>query len=77
MFALGGELDTTFVLPGVFSDDFLAPSASADAIHITFPDGAVIEYEPKVGALSVTGNKTTNVQAFESITARTKVVDQG
>lgn len=75
--ALSGELDITVVLPGVFSDDFLAPSASADAIHITFPDDVVIEYEPKVGALSVTGNKTANVQASESITARTKVVGQG
>ncbi|MGB8667743.1 MAG: phage baseplate assembly protein V [Serratia inhibens] len=72
--ALGGELDTAFVLPGVFSDDFPAPSASADAIHITFPDDAVIEYEPETGALSVTGIKTANVQASESITARTKVV---
>ncbi|MNG63960.1 Phage-related baseplate assembly protein [compost metagenome] len=72
--ALGGELDTAFVLPGIFSDDFPAPSASADAIHITFPDDAVIEYEPETGALSVTGIKTANVQASESITARTKVV---
>ncbi len=72
--ALGGELDTAFVLPGVFSDDFPAPSASADAIHITFPDDAVIEYEPATGALSVTGIKTANVQASESITVSTKVV---
>jgi phage baseplate assembly protein V len=72
--ALGGELDTAFVLPGIFSDDFPAPSASADALHIAFPDGAVLEYEPDNGALSVTGIKTANVQASESITASTKVV---
>lgn len=72
--ALGGELDTAFVLCGIFSDDFPAPSASADAIHITFPDGAVIEYEPATGALSVTGIKTANVQASEAITASSKVV---
>ncbi|MGP1242103.1 phage baseplate assembly protein V [Serratia sp. CY37869] len=74
LFALGGELDTAFVLCGVFSDDFPAPSASADALHIAFPDGAVIEYEPETGALSVSGIKTANVQASESITASTKVV---
>ncbi|WP_256813964.1 MULTISPECIES: phage baseplate assembly protein V [unclassified Serratia (in: enterobacteria)] len=74
VFALGGELDTAFVLPGVFSDDFPAPSASADALHITFPDGAVLEYESATGALSVTGIKTANVQASESITASTRVV---
>lgn len=74
VFALGGELDTAFVLCGIYSDDFPAPSASADALHIQFPDGAVLEYEPATGALSVTGIKTANVQASDSITASTKVV---
>jgi len=39
--AMGGELNIAFVLPAIFSDDFYAPSASADAFHIIFPDGAV------------------------------------
>ncbi len=68
MLSLGGELDTAFVLPGVFSDEFPAPSASADAIHIAFPDGAVIEYEPLTGALSVIGIKTASISAAESVT---------
>jgi phage baseplate assembly protein V len=34
----------------------------------------VLEYEPASGALSVTGIKTADVQASESITASTKVV---
>lgn len=72
--ALGGELDTAFVLPGIFSDNFPAPSASADAMHVVFPDGAVLEYEPATGALTVTGIKTATVEASESITANTKVV---
>lgn len=74
VFALGGELDTAFVLCGIYSDDFPALSVSADALHITFPDGAVMEYEPASGALSVTGIKTANVQAAESITASTKML---
>ncbi len=74
VFALGGELDTAFVLCGIYSDDFPAPSASADALYIDFPDGAVLEYEPATGALSVTGIKTADVQASESITTSTKVV---
>lgn len=49
--AIGGELDTAFVLPGIFSDDHPAPSASPDAFHVSFPDGAVIEYEPDSGSL--------------------------
>ncbi|MBT9186357.1 phage baseplate assembly protein V [Pectobacterium punjabense] len=67
--SIGGELDTAFVLPGIYSNDNPAPSASADALHISFPDGAVIEYEPATGALTVSGIKTAAVTASESITA--------
>ncbi|WP_236300014.1 phage baseplate assembly protein V [Enterobacter bugandensis] len=72
--AIGGELDTAFVLPGIFSYDHPAPSASPDAFHVTFPDGAVIEYEPDNGALSVSGIKTADVTASDSITATVPVV---
>ncbi|HEP0019193.1 TPA: phage baseplate assembly protein V [Klebsiella aerogenes] len=74
LLAIGGELDTAFVLPGIFSDDNPAPSASADAWHVTFPDGAVIEYEPETGALTVSGIKTADVTASDSITATVPVV---
>lgn len=60
---LGGELDTGFVLPGIFSDDNPAPSASADALHWSFPDGAVIEYEPATGALTASGIQTATISA--------------
>ncbi|HCL1978906.1 TPA: phage baseplate assembly protein V [Salmonella enterica subsp. enterica serovar Infantis] len=74
LLAIGGELDTAFVLPGIFSDDNPAPSASADARHVVFPDGAVMEYEPETGALTVSGIKTADVTASESITATVPVV---
>ncbi|HDS6530726.1 TPA: phage baseplate assembly protein V [Citrobacter braakii] len=74
LLAIGGELDTAFVLPGIFSDDNPAPSASADAWHVTFPDGAVIEYEPETSALTVSGIKTASVTASESITATVPLV---
>ena len=72
--AVGGELDTAFVLPGIFSDDHPAPSASPDAIHVAFPDGAVIEYEPGSGALTATGIKTAAITASESLSATVPVV---
>lgn len=72
--AVGGELDTAFVLPAIFSDDYPAPSASADALHIAFPDGAVIEYEPETSALTVSGIKTADVTASESLTATVPLV---
>lgn len=74
LLAVGGELDTAFVLPAIFSDDYPAPSASADALHIAFPDGAVIEYEPGTGALTASGIKTADVTASESITATVPLV---
>ena len=72
--AVGGELDTAFVLPGIYSGDNPAPSASADALHIRFPDGAVIEYEPETSALTVSGVKTASVMASDSVTATVPVV---
>ncbi len=72
--AVGGELDTAFVLPGIYSDDNPAPSASADACRVDFPDGAVIEYEPETSALIASGIKTADVTASTSITATVPVV---
>lgn len=74
LLAVGGELDTAFVLPGIFSDDHPAPSASPDALHVSFPDGAVIEYEPENGALTVSGIKTADVTASDSLTATVPLV---
>lgn len=67
LLSVGGELDTAFILPGIYSDDAPAPSASAQAWHIAFPDGAVIEYEPKNSALKVSGIKTAEVTAATSV----------
>ncbi|RAW82155.1 phage baseplate assembly protein V [Photorhabdus laumondii] len=67
LLSVGGELTTSFVLPAIYSDQFPAPSASSEAVHIAFPDGAVMEYEPLSGALKVTGIKTAKVQALYSI----------
>lgn len=62
------------MLPGIYSDDNPAPSASADALHISFSDGAVIEYEPENGALTVSGIKTADVTASETLTATVPLV---
>ncbi|MDY4385073.1 phage baseplate assembly protein V [Pectobacterium aroidearum] len=72
--SIGGELDTAFVLPGIYSDANPAPSVSADAYHVSFPDGAIIEYEPATGALTVSGIKTADITASESITATVPLV---
>ncbi|NHB88866.1 phage baseplate assembly protein V [Photorhabdus tasmaniensis] len=56
-------------LPVIYSDQSVAPPGrSEQAVHIVFPDGAVMEYEPKFGALTVKGIRTASVQASYSIT---------
>lgn len=65
--SLGGELDTAFVLPGIFSDDFPPPSASADGLYIAFPDGATLHYESESGELQADGIKTAVINASESV----------
>jgi len=72
--SVGGEMDTAFVLPGIYSDENPAPSASADAWRVDFPDGAVIEYEPETSELKASGIKTADVTASKSITATVPVV---
>ncbi|MEQ0072747.1 phage baseplate assembly protein V [Klebsiella sp. CN_Kp118] len=74
LLAIGGELDTAFVLPGIYSNDNPAPSASADAWLVEFPDGAVMSYEPETGALTVTGIKTADVTASDSVAVSVPVV---
>lgn len=69
LLSLGGELDTGFVLPGIYSDDFPPPSASPQAYHVSFPDGAVLEYEPESGAMTVSGIQTAEISAAMSISA--------
>ncbi|MBU9847159.1 phage baseplate assembly protein V [Rahnella ecdela] len=69
LLSLGGELDTGFVLPGIYSNDFPAPSVSPQAYHVSFSDGAVLEYEPETGALTVSGIQTADISAATSISA--------
>jgi len=64
---LGGELETGFVLPGIFSDVHPAPSASAEALHWSFADGAELAYEPQTGALHASGIRTASISAAEKI----------
>ncbi|WP_205744248.1 phage baseplate assembly protein V [Dickeya lacustris] len=72
--SIGGELNSAFVLPGIYSEQHPAPSTSADACHIHFPDGAIVEYEPATSALKVTGIKTATVVASDSVTVTTRNV---
>ena len=67
--AVNGELTTAFILCSLYSDANGAPSHSAQAMHKTFSDGAVIEYEPETGELTVTGIQKATVNAAQIIDA--------
>lgn len=62
------------MLPDIYSDDDLAPSTSGVALHISFPDSAVIEYEPETRTLTMSGIKTASVTASEPVVVTVPVV---
>jgi len=72
--AIGGELTTAFILCSLYSVAHDAPTHSPEAMHQTFSDGAVIEYEPTTGQLSVTGIKKAVIHASHDIDATAPMV---
>ncbi|HEE8951355.1 TPA: phage baseplate assembly protein V [Providencia rettgeri] len=72
--AIGGELTTGVVIGSLYSNANPAPTHSANALHHTFSDGAVIEYEPENGTLRAVGIKKAVIEASDEISATTKKV---
>ena len=73
--AVGGELTTAFVLPGIYSDACPPPSTSEDAMVTAFPDGGWIEYEPETGRHQVKAGANIVFEAPESIAIKTALLD--
>lgn len=73
--AVGGELTTAFVLPGIYSDACPPPSTSEDAMVTAFPDGGWIEYEPETGRYRVKAGARIIFDAPESIAIKTALLD--
>ena len=46
LLAVGGELDTAFVLTGIYCDDFPAPSTSADGWRVEFQTARSLSTSP-------------------------------
>lgn len=71
VFSPSGEPASGVVLVGIHSELIQPPSHSPE-IHVTkYPDGAVVSYNHAASALVVTGIKTANIVASESITLDT------
>lgn len=71
LLSLGGNLETAFALPAVYSNQFAPPSTSADACVTEHPDGGWFEYEPTTGRWYVRGIKSMVIEAADNITMKT------
>lgn len=74
LLCLSGELTTAVALPAIYSDANPAPLLDEQVHHTVYPDGAVVEYDPRSGALKATGIKTARIEASTRVTLDTPVV---
>ncbi|MBW3528127.1 phage baseplate assembly protein V [Shewanella sp. NKUCC05_KAH] len=68
LLSLSGDLTNAYILPALYSDENPEPDDNDNRERTTYPDGAVIEYDPDTSSLKVTGIKTATVQASERVT---------
>lgn len=68
LLSLSGDLANAYVLPAIYQDEFDEPDDHPTRERTTYPDGAVVEYDPAAGALNVHGIKTATVAASELVT---------
>ncbi|WP_077999412.1 phage baseplate assembly protein V [Edwardsiella tarda] len=71
LLSLGGNLETAFALPAIYSNRFAPPSDSVNGYVAEYPDGARFEYEPANGCWRISGIKSLVIAAAEAITLET------
>lgn len=69
--SMGGNLETAFALPAIYSSEFAPPSNSVDGCITQYPDGGWFEYEPATGRFYVSGIKSMVIEAADNITLKT------
>ncbi|MDU1182504.1 MAG: phage baseplate assembly protein V [Citrobacter sp.] len=69
--SMGGNLETAFALPAIYSNQFAPPSDSVDGCVTEYPDGGWFEYEPATGRWHVRGIKSMVIEAADNITLKT------
>jgi phage baseplate assembly protein V len=69
--SMGGNLETAFVLPAIYSNQFPPPSDSVDGCVTEYQDGGWFEYEPATGRWHVRGIKSMVIEAADSVTYKT------
>ncbi|ENA1408373.1 TPA: phage baseplate assembly protein V [Escherichia coli] len=71
LLSLGGNLETAFALPAIYSNAFPPPSDSESADVTEYEDGGWFEYEPATGRWHVRGIKSMVIEAADNITYKT------
>ncbi len=64
--SMGGNLETAFALPAIYSNQFAPPSDSEDGCVTEYPDGGWFEYEPATGRWHVRGIKSMVIEAADN-----------
>lgn len=75
LLSLSGDVTNAYVLPALYCDALPEPDDHPTRHRTVYPDGAVIEYDPEVGALTAKGINTARVQASEKVTIDTPNAD--
>ncbi|WP_288657433.1 phage baseplate assembly protein V [Pantoea sp. UBA6567] len=67
LLSLGGNLETAFALPAIYSDAFPPPDYSENGSTTVFNDGGWFQYEPDTGQLLIKNIKSVRIEAAEGI----------
>jgi len=67
LLSMGGNLETAFALPAIYSDAFAPPGHSADGAITEFKDGGWFQYEPENGQLLIKNIRSVRIEAADGI----------
>lgn len=67
LLSLGGNLETAFALPAIYSEAFPPPYYSEDGATTVFKDGGWFQYEPETGQLLIKNIKSVRIEAADGI----------
>ncbi|MGX9313741.1 phage baseplate assembly protein V [Pantoea ananatis] len=67
LLSMGGNLETAFALPAIYSDAFPPPDYSENGSTTQFIDGGIFQYEPATGQLLIKNIKSVRIEAADGI----------
>ncbi|MGP2485659.1 phage baseplate assembly protein V [Pantoea ananatis] len=67
LLSMGGNLETAFALPAIYSDTFPPPDYSENGSTTQFIDGGIFQYEPATGQLLIKNIKSVRIEAADGI----------